>query len=338
MRIELVRRTRSRTCSPHCSTPRFFTAVALGWTALTGPGLQAEAPLLTGVVADGDSQQIIMPRLPGTWMRTIAWMAPEGEWVEEGSVVIRLDPDNLITNEEDARIALEQKRLEVKRSQVQRELDIHNARTEVVRAESAVLIARVDAEIPEDIQTGLTYEQSQLALLNAENALQRAQDELATQLEYQEMQAPVQRQQIEQADLEWRRTTDALSATEIRAVQSGVMIYGENESTGTKIFPGETCAAGTLLATVARREALRFQFWIHEADIQHIRPGTILRVTADARADFDVEAEVDWVSLQATPRTGWGEAGHFEAMALPLEPVPEELSPGMSIMAEVLTP
>ena len=269
-------------------------------------------------------------------MRTIAWMAPEGEAVQAGELVIQLDPGTLISTEEAARITLEERRLRAKLSEAQQELAILDARTALINAKANVRIAKIDAEVPEDVQTGLTFEQSQLDLLNAQNALQRAENALSNAIKKRDQQDPVTQRSIEQAESEWKRAKDALDSTEIRAQHSGIMIYGENESTGTKIFPGETCAAGTLLATIARREALHFRFWVHEADIRKIREGTILLVTPDALSGQSVHARVDWMSSQATPRKNWGNAGHFEITASPTESLAEEFLPGMSIMAEIV--
>ena len=301
-------------------------------STLAGP------PYLTGTIADGDSQQVILPRLPGAWMRTIAWMAPEGEFVQEGDLVVRLDPGNLISTEESAEIALEERRLRANLTEARQELAILDAKTSLVNAETSVRIAEIDAEIPEDVQTSLMYEQSQLALLNAQNALRRAQNSLNIAIKKRDQQRPVTQRSIAQAELEWQRAKNALDSTEIRAEHSGIMIYGENESTGTKIFPGETCAAGTLLATIARRESLHFRIWVHEADIRKVQKGTLLRVTPDALLNKSVGARVDWVSSQATSRTNWGSAGHFAVTASPTEKLAKDFLPGMSIMAEVVDP
>ena len=73
------------------------------------------APLLTGVVEDVNAQTIEMPSLPGAWQRQVEWMAREGSQVAVGDLVVRLDPGDLISQEEQLRTDLEKRRLSAQR-------------------------------------------------------------------------------------------------------------------------------------------------------------------------------------------------------------------------------
>jgi hypothetical protein len=75
----------------------------------------AGGPLLSGVVEDVNAQTIEMPSLPGSWQRRIEWMAPEGSEVEIGALVVRLDPGDLISQEQQSRANLEKTRLSAAR-------------------------------------------------------------------------------------------------------------------------------------------------------------------------------------------------------------------------------
>ena len=74
-------------------------------------GPASAGPLLTGVVEDIKGQTIEMPSLPGSWQRQIAWMAPEGSEVEVGDLVVRIEPGDLVAQEEQTRTDLEKARL-----------------------------------------------------------------------------------------------------------------------------------------------------------------------------------------------------------------------------------
>ena len=97
----------------------------------------AAPPYLTGVVDDADSQVIEMPRLPGMWQRQVAWLAPEGSTVAPGDLVVRLDPGDLVAQEEAAQQDLEHHRLQAERRLAETMLGILDAETAVVEAESA---------------------------------------------------------------------------------------------------------------------------------------------------------------------------------------------------------
>ena len=97
----------------------------------------AASPYLTGVVEDGEAQTVEMPRLPGSWQRSVEWMAPEGSTVSVGDLIVRLDPGRLIALEEQAAIDLERRRYENERRQAELDLAIKDAETAVLVAESA---------------------------------------------------------------------------------------------------------------------------------------------------------------------------------------------------------
>lgn len=288
---------------------------------------------LTGQIEDGESQKIEMPRLPGTWVRNIAWMAPEGKMVEEGEIVLTLDPGDLSAQEETFAIEREERRQQAAAQLSENAVAIIDARIAMLRAESALKIAEINAAIPVEAITGLIYEQNQLNLENAKNAFERAKNELANTKSQREDMIPVHQMGVELGDANYRRVREALDGTEIRANKPGLMIYGENPMTGEKIFPGESLPPSTVLAMIANQSSLVFRFWVHEADIKNIEENMELVVTADAIPTKPVGATVTWLSKQASTRDNWSEGGYFELVAEPVHTLPEGFVAGMSIMA-----
>ena len=140
---------------------------------------------------------------------------------------------------------------------------------------------------------------------------------------------------IARAEAYAERLRDAIARTEIHADRAGLFIHGENPFTGTKIFAGETLPPTIKIAEVASRNALRFRFWVHEADILRVPVKTAIVVTADAIPSLSIAATVDWTSKQATARNEWSQGGYFELLAVPSEAVPPKVIPGMAVMAAV---
>ena len=289
-------------------------------------------PLLTGIVEDSLAQTIEMPSLPGGWQRQIEWMASEGTAVEVGDVVVRLDPGNLISDEEQARTNLEKSRLSAARRIDELKLQVLEAESEVLRAESAVRLAELDAIIPADTIPRIDYDRYQLDFETSKKDLIRREAELLNKRAELEDVTRETALEVSQAESHYQRMRDALNATAIRAEKAGFIIYGNNPYTGTKVFPGETLQAGFEIASIASRDDLKIRFWVHEADIREVRSGQSLSVVADALGDRPFSANVSWASSQAVGRTDWSDSGYFEMLATPTAGIPEQLMPGMSVM------
>lgn len=310
---------------------RLTSATLLVLTAAPALG----GPLLTGIVEDVNAQTIEMPSLPGSWQRRIEWMTHEGSEVAVGDVVVRLDPGDLIDREEQARTDLEQQRFSAERRVDELELEVMDAERSVAEAESAVTLARMDAEMPESAIPKLDFERYRLAFETARKALIRAEAELLNKREELKDVKAESRLEVQQAESNYQRVREALTATEIRAEKSGFIIYGDNPFSGKKIFPGETLYSGAEIASIASRDDLQIRFWVHEADIRDVKAGQVLTVIADAQGSEPFTASVGWASSQAVEKQDWSESGYFQALAIPSDGVPDLIMPGMSVMGVV---
>ena len=310
-------------------------AILAGVVALCAAGGAAAGPILTGVVEDVQAQTIEMPSLPGAWQRRIEWMAKEGTRVEQGEIVIRLDPGDLIAREEQTRTDLEKRRLSAERREVEVRLELLEAQQRTAEAESRVKLAALDASIPATTIPRLDFERYQLALAENQRALVRAQAEVLNKEQELEDVIAENALDVEQAEGTYDRIKAALDATQIRAEKPGFLIYGSNRFTGKKIFPGETHFSGFEIAAVASPEDLQVRFWVHEADILEIRRGQIMAVMADSLGTEPFEARVAWTSSQAQRREDWGDAGYFEVVAEPVAGMPSSLMPGMSVLGRI---
>ncbi|MEM9171956.1 MAG: hypothetical protein AAGA84_04540 [Pseudomonadota bacterium] len=289
--------------------------------------------LITGVIADTDAQTIEMPSLPGAWQRRIEWMADEGSNVEEGDLIIRLDPGSLIADEENARTALEKSRFTAERSIDEKQLEVIDAEITLEQIASRLRIAKLDASIPVETIPRLDFERNQLTLEVYQQAFDRAQIELENQRAALKDTREKAALEIRQAEIQYERYSTALKATEIRADRSGFMIYGENPFTGRKIFAGDTLYGGLEMASVASRNDLQVRLWIHEADFLSISKGQTIRVVTDAQDIEPFTATVTWRSNQAVEKQDWSESGYFEAYAQPDDDLPVDVMPGMSVLA-----
>ncbi|MFK7957417.1 MAG: HlyD family secretion protein [Lysobacterales bacterium] len=305
------------------------TVILLAFTYVSGGQAQS---LLTGVVEDVSAQTIEMPSLPGSWQRRIEWMAVEGSQVAVGDPVVRLDPGDLISQEEQTRTDLEKQQLSAARQVDELRLKILDAEKQVAETIAAVKLAELDAVIPQSTIPRLDFERYQLTLQTALRDRVRNEAELLNaQAELLDVESRVDLE-VAQAQANYDRIRNALEATTIRASKAGFVIYGENPWTGQKIFPGDTLFGGFEIASVASRQDLQLRFWVHEADMRHFSPGQPLSITPDAQGLPSFDATVSWSSSQAVERQDWSAGGYFELIAKPVSQIPSQVMPGMSVM------
>ncbi|MXZ56392.1 MAG: hypothetical protein F4Z14_09535 [Gammaproteobacteria bacterium] len=295
----------------------------------------AETILITGEIEDGNAQTVQMPRLPGSYSRTIAWMAPEGEEVNPGDEIIRLDPGDLESQLEQAEVNIESQITSAESQEAAHELRIFDAITSLIRSESSLENARLDAMVPKDTVPELTHDRNRLALANSIHSLERTIRSLEEAYAARDRDRPMAERDLLHAQNEKERIENALEHTNFYAEQTGLVIYAANPRTGLKIFPGESYGSGTTLLIVASREDLRFRFWVHEADIRKIALNDEVIVSPDAAGDVKVKAKVTWMSNQAASRSDWSSAGYYEILTEPLEPIPDVYIPGMSVLGVI---
>lgn len=317
-----------------------FTAwsIVVATALYSNSTLGVESTFLTGEIEDGGAQVILMPRLTisNTNTRMVEWMAPEGSAVEIGDPVVRLDPSDLIAQKENLEIQLEDTLANAESQVSQQELAIFDAETALIRAESNLEIAKMDASIPRGTIPELNFERNQLLLANATNAVKRALKSLDNANLALKESIPVRERGVEQAKNDMAEIDSAVAQTEILATQPGLVIYGFNRWTDEKIYPGATVMSSMEIAKVASQDSLQFRFWTHEADVRKLKIGTEVIVTADSLPEHSVTSRITWISSQANDRD-WSDGGYFEVIAEPNDGVelPSKFLPGMAVVGEV---
>ncbi len=298
--------------------------------------LSASKTLLTGEIEDGDAQSVEMPRLPGSYTRAISWMAPEGATVKPGDLIVQLDPGDLESQLEQAEVRIETEKTNTESQISGHDLRIFDAETSLIRLESSLEVARLGATVPRETVPQLNFERNQLSLANAINALERGIKSLEDAKQAKAEYLPLSERTMQKTARDMETIKSALEQVNFYAEQPGLVIYGVNQSTGLKIFPGESYGSGTTILIVASRELLQFRFWVHETDIRKVQIDDELMVCPDALGKEKIKTKVTWISNQATTRDDWSNAGYFELVAKPMDPVPEGYKPGMSVLGELI--
>jgi multidrug resistance efflux pump len=296
-----------------------------------------EAPvLLTGSIEDATAQRVVAPRVD-SWRIQVQWMAPEGEPVAAGDLVVRFEPADLLNR-------IEQKEAEERQVMQGHSQRIDEAGLRVLEAEIAVAEAEahlrkaeLDAGIPSDFLPRLNWERFQLEAEKARGALAQAREQLAAQqtaLATARAESALDERRLAAEMAYLRRQLEGMTA---HADRAGTVQYGSTRMRGqqSKIFPGDNAQPGDVVAIVSGRDNLIVRAWIHEADLYRVPLGARVSVVLDAVPGREIEGRIQQISGQGISKPLWGRAVYFDAVVV-LEGGFEDLMPGMSARVEIL--
>lgn len=238
----------------------------------------------------------------------------EGEWVDDGEVLLRIDPTSFEANVRRATASVAQARAQAAQ-----------ARASVLRAESELGRAEMLSQ-SQDLISPADVEQARTQLL-----VNRAQLEAAEH-------------GVSQAEAGLSEAREQLRKTTIVAPMSGYV-------TRLNIQAGETAVVGTmnnpgsLLLTVADLSEMEARVRVGETDIPGIKHGDSAQVRIDAYPDRAFTGRVTRIAnsaVQAPSRNQPAAAGQqqpsieFEVIVT-LDAPPEDLRPDLTATADIVT-
>lgn len=238
----------------------------------------------------------------------------EGDHVNKGDVVLRLNPETFQAEVEQREASVRQQQIGIKVQKLTIDNMAKQWRRKKELAESGVI----------DVST----------FDNATNALAIARLKLKSQ-----------KQLLKQATAQLRKAKERLSKTVINAPMDG-MVTGVFVEEGETVISGTRNIAGSTLATIADPSVVLGKVYVDEADIANVGVGQSARVYAAAYPDRPLEGVVESVATTARRVSGrqglsfeveirlklgtGGKPGAAEDTDLPLRP-------GMSARAEIFT-
>jgi HlyD family secretion protein len=245
--------------------------------------------------------------------RVIELAVEEGQWVERGALLLRIDPTTFQANVRRAEAAVAQ------------------ARAQAAQARANHLKAQSDHRRAEQLSGGDN-------LISAQDV-----EQVRTQLAVAEAQFEAARFGIAQAEAQLSEAREALRKTTITAPMSGRV-------TRLNIEEGETAVVGTmnnpgsLLLTVADLSEMEARVKVDETDVPNISYGDSVNVRIDAFPNREFAGRVTRISNSAINAASASLATasnqqlsvDFEIIVTLSDP-PETLRPDLSATAEIVT-
>jgi HlyD family secretion protein len=284
----------------------------------------------------------------------------EGDLVERGSLLLRIDPMQTLTEAraQEAVLASAQSearnqfaQIAVQESNLERDLaGVRVAEAELERARQSSQLARAifdrrqqlfeDNLIPRD-----TYEAARNDLVAAEAALTTAEvrlDQARTQhrvsqvvLDQARMAHESALSRVDQQKAFLDRSRDLLSKTEIRSPLSGV-ITQLNVEVGERAVPGTLNNPAATLMIIANLDIIEAELQVGETDIVDVRLGQPAIIKVDALPNRPLSGTVTEIGNSAIQKASQQEARDFKVV-VQLEEPPDALRPGLSCTGEITT-
>ncbi len=285
--------------------------------------------------------------------RIIRMPVKEGDHVKEGDLLISLESIQTQAEVESAEAMLSaaQTELDAMQSQIKaNEATIATAKAEITRAEADLNRAKTNLDRADAMaKDGLIpREQNDNARTDYEVAAAQLRAARA-RLEQSEAQAAQTLKQRDSTSLRLAqqrtaviRAKDQLDKTTIVSPLTGIITYlpvneGEIAIVGVQNQPGTT------LMTIADMSVITAEVKVDETDIVNVRIGQEAEIKVDALGDRTLKGHVSDVGNSAVNRSGsttntgtTQEAKDFKVV-ITLDDPPEELRPGLSCTANIIT-
>lgn len=308
-----------------------FRAVALALALLA---TSADAVVLTGEVQAVDAQAIYTPQANSSPVM-LRYFVPEGERVEKGDVVLRIDPGNSAGQVRELEAQIEQARAKMEKELAELRVKAVDAELALVDAEAAQAAAEVDAGIPAELISALDYDryQGERDRTRRESVLERKK--LAT------ARAAIARRRqdgaLEIDKLSAQRDYHAfkIKTAEVRAEQAGVVVHGFNNNwIGGRIDEGSSTFPGSKAGEVVSGGAMRVQAWALEPDRRGLKVGQEVGLAFDALPGRQAAGRITAIAGAPEVKPEWGDGRYFTIDIALLGQGEMKLLPGMSVRVD----
>ena len=266
--------------------------------------------------------------------RIVELPVEEGQWVEQGAVLARLEDKEFRQQiaVDEAAVRVREANLKLAEAGARRQ-EIEAAQQTVVEAQADLDQRKLDLERAETLyrRDVISAEQRDLAstaLKRAQAAFDRARERL-NQLQEgtRAEEIAIARSSVQQAREVLEMSQIRLGFTVLRAPRSGVVLVRQAEL-------GEVVSAGTPVVTLADLDRVWVRAYVNETDLGRIRQGQAVRVRTDTFPDKNYSGRITFIASKAefTPKTV---ETHKERvtlvyrMKIDVENPNHELKPGM---------
>jgi multidrug efflux pump subunit AcrA (membrane-fusion protein) len=312
-----------------------ITACRQGGLSSRGGRESAVAPNIveTGELEAVRSTTIFMP-----WFRwdygqpQITKLATEGLQVREGDVVGELDVSGVVKVLENKKTELAIAEADLNKLNADQEVELKNLQSELQSAQAALKSAEIDTQRVE-YESAMRKDVARMQLRKSEISLAKVHGKIESRLRLQQEDLKIQQARIVQIHLDIQTAARTMERFILRAPADGMIVYGRNRATRSKINVGDQMWPGNTLISLPDLSQIKVRTTVNEVDIQKVRLGQNVEVRLDAYPKMEFDGAVIKLSKVCRRKERNSNIKVFDVEVL-IEQTHRVLKPGMTVSCE----
>jgi multidrug efflux pump subunit AcrA (membrane-fusion protein) len=295
-------------------------------------GAVADVFLLTGEIAAQNSLDFSAPQTSGEPAR-LQWLAEDGAEVKAGDVVIAYDTSAVLAGLEDKRLRVNEAEIEWRARQQAARAEGERKAAALTRAELALARARLDADVPAELQPRRDWQQKQDARLRAEAVLAKARLDVRSQDVAGRADVAIAVLALDKARRDLVSAEELLASFTVRAPRNGVFVLRDHWDAreGRRFRVGDSVWVGLTVGSLPDLGQFEVRARLAPVDDGRVVPGQRARCLLDTYPDEALGCQVESVGSVADVADPAG----FDVRLSLSQSAEARLRPGMSVRVEV---
>jgi HlyD family secretion protein len=310
------------------------TATAAADVYTVAKGDISRTIIITGELQAARSRDILVPMTRAISTSTITFLAPEGTPIRQGEPLVEFDASSLLSQVAEQERSVAESDLNIEKKIKDLEAQRAGLLNTVAQAEGSLKIAKLNADIPMDLQPANTFLKYQTEYEKAKLTLDKAKEQLANFEASYDSQLTLVKIQKSQAELTLKRMQGDLALLSVKAPQDGVVIYGDNWQSNRRYQVGDTAFPGMPVITLPDLSVMQVTGYVYDTELQFLAIGVPCEIHLDAVPGKSWRGKVQSLTSVAT-RKGFATTQKVFKAVILLDSVDlESMKPGMTARAE----
>jgi HlyD family secretion protein len=296
----------------------------------------ARTIIITGELQASNSREIPAPLTKASSSSTIVFLAPEGKLIRKGERLVEFDASSLLSQMTDMQRTLDENALNIEKKRKDLEAQRSDLLNGVAQAEGQLKIAKMNADIPMDLQPGNAFLNFQNVFEKAKLSLDKAKEQLANFEASYDSQMKLSEISRSQNEIALKRMQGDLAVLSVDAPLDGVVIYGDNWQANRRYQVGDMAFPGMPVIILPDLSSMQVNGFVYDTELQFLSPGLGCEVRLDAVPGKSWHGKVHSLTSVAT-RKGFATTQKVFKAVIKLDSVNlESMKPGMTARAEAL--